>query len=222
MISPGFNPGLLDYIRGIEQEFEQIPAVRVRTLEILGDHLSRLLGKHKGTDLLFICTHNSRRSQFGQLWAHTAALYYGIENIGTFSGGTQSDAFSPRAVAAVERAGFIVETVSANIENPHYNVKAGSLQPGIIMFSKKYDDPANPSAGFCAIMVCSDADNACPSVRGAEKQISLPYEDPKAFDGTGTEKAGYDERCRQIACELFYLFDYVRQSLLTPKIPADR
>jgi len=81
------------------------------------------------------------------------------------------------------------------------------------MFSKKFGNDANPHNGFCAIMVCSDADEACPLVPGAEDRISMPYDDPKEFDDTDKEKTKYDERCRQIAREMFFTFLYVKTNM---------
>ena len=62
-------------------------------------------------------------------------------------------------------------------------------------------------------MVCSDADEACPFVPGAELRLSMPYDDPKAFDGTPMEEAKYDERSRQIAREMFFAFKYAADNL---------
>jgi len=59
-------------------------------------------------------------------------------------------------------------------------------------------------------MVCSQADEACPFVSGAEKRVSIPYEDPKAFDGTPQETEKYHTCCRQIAREMLYLFTRVK------------
>jgi hypothetical protein len=61
-------------------------------------------------------------------------------------------------------------------------------------------------------MTCSDADAACPIVFGAAERISIPYDDPKAADGTPDEAAVYDERCRQIAREMLYVFSRVGSS----------
>ena len=61
-------------------------------------------------------------------------------------------------------------------------------------FSKKYDDAANPHERFAALMVCGEADAACPFVKGAAKRISTPYLDPKIFDGSPFEAAKYAER----------------------------
>lgn len=59
-------------------------------------------------------------------------------------------------------------------------------------------------------MTCSQADKACPAVKGATTRVAVPYDDPKQFDGTSQETAKYDERCKQIATETFYVFSKVK------------
>jgi arsenate reductase len=208
-----FHSDLDNYLQDIESEFIEIPESRIEILRQLGDYVISARNQEKQARLVFICTHNSRRSQFGQLWALTAAQFYGIQNIGTFSGGTGSSAFNPRAVAAIERAGFMVAKGEGKMDNPHYIISSGEHLHSDPMFSKKYDDNVNPDTGFYAIMVCSDADEACPVVPGAEDRISLPYDDPKSFDDTDQEETKYDERCRQIAREMFFAFRYVRTNM---------
>jgi protein-tyrosine-phosphatase len=205
-----FYTDLSKYLQDIESEFKEIPESRTESLQQLGDYVISSLGDDSPARLVFICTHNSRRSQFGQLWAITASQYYGINDVHTFSGGTGSTAFNPRAVAAIERAGFSIENPADNTDNPQYVIKGGENLQGHTMYSKKYDDGANPDKDFCAVMVCSDADEACPFVPGADERISMTYEDPKVFDGTDQESIKYDERCRQIAREMFYIFRYIR------------
>jgi|GEM_PF-5994073 len=41
-----------------------------------------------------------------------------------------------------------------------------------------------------------------------EKRISLPYNDPKEFDGTSLETKKYEDCCREIAREMFFAMDY--------------
>ena len=204
-----FFQALQSYVTNLKSEFQKIPEKRKETLEILGDYILTSIRERNVAELLFICTHNSRRSQLGQIWAHTASLYHGIENIHPYSGGTETTNFDTRAVAAVERAGFGVQKTGGGDENPKYIIKASASEAGNTMYSKKYNDPSNPSTGFCAIMVCSDADETCPHIPGAEMRISIPYSDPKEFDGKELEQVKYDERCRQISVEMFYLFRYV-------------
>ena len=43
-------------------------------------------------------------------------------------------------------------------------------------------------------MVCGEADAACPIVRGAALRVSMPYLDPKIYDGSAYETAKYTER----------------------------
>ena len=54
--------------------------------------------------LNFICTHNSRRSQFSQLWASVAAHHYQV-NAFCYSGGVEVTACNERTVASLQRSG---------------------------------------------------------------------------------------------------------------------
>lgn len=175
-----------------------IPQERRRTL----DRLATFVGESDPAALTFICTHNSRRSHLAEQWASVAARYYGLERVATYSGGTEATAFNPRAIAALERAGF--EISSPEGDNPRHEVSVG---PGLtrVAFSKTFADEANPSEGFAAVMTCSDADRSCPFVEGAALRVALPYVDPKEADDTPAEASRYDERSRQIASEMFYL-----------------
>ncbi len=175
------------------------------------DQLAAIVGQKrragKAADLVFICTHNSRRSQVGQIWAAVAAAHFGIDGVRTHSGGTEVTAFNPRAVAALERAGF--EITAPGGDNPRYRVAFSEDEPAVECFSKTYDDAHNPADGFTAIMTCSDADEACPVVQGASARLAIRYDDPKVADGTPGEAALYDARCRQIATEMLYAFSRV-------------
>ena len=73
-------------------------------------------------------------------------------------------------------------------------------------FSKRFAEAPNPSAGFVAVMTCSQADAACPFVQGAAARVAVPYDDPKAADGTPEEAARYDERVEQIGRDLAWVF----------------
>lgn len=201
------HPTLDRYIRALEPELAALPAERRELLEQLATFIRARRDAGETAELIFICTHNSRRSHMGQLWAATAAAWYGVEGVATYSGGTEATAFNPRAVAALQRAGFEIAAPDPGpADNPRYQVSYGPEGPTMIAFSKTWQDGQNPDQGFAAIMTCTQADEACPFVRGAKLRLSLPYDDPKAADGTAEEAARYDERARQIAAEMFYLF----------------
>ena len=201
------HPTLAEYINEALLHIEGIDEERKRALENVAAFVSSKRGAGEAAELIFICTHNSRRSQMGQLWAAAAAAHFGIDGVQTYSGGTEATAFNPRAVTALEKAGFMVEKPGG--DNPHYLVTFDDSGPVIDCFSKTYDDPFNPPRGFAAIMTCSEADAACPVVLGASLRASIRYDDPRVADGTPVEAAIYDERCLQIATEMLYLFSRV-------------
>ncbi|MGB5222855.1 MAG: hypothetical protein WBN60_17605 [Polyangiales bacterium] len=198
---------LEEYIRRGLLHTDEIPEARKRALDEVASFVAEKRGAGQDAVLHFICTHNSRRSQLAELWAAVAAAHFGIDGVRTYSGGTEATAFNPRAVAAIERAGFHVDNPGG--ENPHYRVSFDHAGPAIECFSKTYDDPFNPSEGFAAIMTCSDADEACPVIFGAAMRARLRYDDPGVADGMPIETATYDERSLQIATEMLYLFSRV-------------
>ncbi|TVR16695.1 MAG: protein-tyrosine-phosphatase [Balneolaceae bacterium] len=200
-------PQLQNYIKKLTDDFGTIPEARRNELAEVAAYISKELKKKDNAHLNFICTHNSRRSHLSQIWAQTAAAYYNIDNVKTYSGGTEATAFNPRAVASIERAGFQVKNPGG--ENPHYEVSYNDKAEPMICFSKKFDDPFNPSKGFAAIMTCSDADENCPFVPGVSFRKPITYRDPKESDGSAIEKETYDLRCKQIGTEMFYMLSKV-------------
>ena len=196
------------------KDSELISDDRKDLLNELSIYIKGKLVSKKGVNLVFICTHNSRRSHMAQLWAQAAANYFHIENIKTFSGGTQKTSFNKSAVNALKEAGFKIKEIKSGI-NPKYKVRLSKKAEPIICFSKIYTHKKNPVDGFAAIMTCSDADEACPVISGAEYRTSIKYEDPKKFDGTSQEETAYVERSKQIGTEMFYVFNKVSK-LLAP------
>lgn len=194
-------------ISKITQDFESIPEERKQTLQDVAQYISTELKKNDSIKLNFICTHNSRRSHLAQIWTQTAAAHYGVDGVQTFSGGTEATAFNPRAVAAVKRAGFEVKNPGG--KNPKYEVRIDDDADSMICFSKTFYDEANPHKNFAAIMTCSDADKNCPFAPGTSFRKAVTYRDPKESDGTDHEKKTYDERCKQIGTEMFYMMSQV-------------
>lgn len=109
-----------------------------------------------------------------QLRAAVAAAHYGIADVEVFSGGTEATAFNPRAVSALRRAGFEIAAGDPDASNPRYEVAFAPDRPTLEAFSKKYDEPPNPTEDFAAVMTCSQADQSCPLVRGAVARIPIP------------------------------------------------
>ncbi|NBC05238.1 MAG: protein-tyrosine-phosphatase [Bacteroidetes bacterium] len=205
------HPKLKIYISDLESDFKSIPSFRKGELKEVAKYTFTKINKDKIAKLNFICTHNSRRSHLAQIWTAVAASHYGLNDIETYSGGTEATAFNPRAVTALERAGFQIENPGG--ENPRYKVRFDEDSDPMICCSKTFDDPTNPDSGFAAIMTCSDADENCPFVPGAEFRKPITYRDPKESDGTDKETEIYDERCQQIATEMFFMMSLAKGNL---------
>jgi arsenate reductase len=156
----------------------------------------------------FICTHNSRRSHLSQIWAQVAAAYFEILDVHCYSGGTEETALFPKVAETLANQGFTVFKI-AESNNSIYAIKYEANALPIIGFSKKYDNPFNPSSAFAAVMTCSQADEGCPYIAGAEKRIPIAFEDPKLSDNTPEQNRVYAERSRQIATEMFYVFSKI-------------
>ena len=204
-------PNLGRYLKARLAESDRISKDREKVLERVSAYISDRLLSGEPARLTFICTHNARRSQMAQIWAQTAAWFFGIRGIAAFSGGTEVSAFDQRALNAIIRAGFLIDR-GTPADNPVYTVYAGNGLTPIPAFSKTYLDPSNPQDGFCAVLTCSTADRECPVIPSADRRVLVPYEDPKSADGTEREAEVYDERCREICREMVWLFARVSEA----------
>lgn len=191
-------------------KFDTISAERKVLLSNISKYIESKRAHDQHVNLIYVCTHNSRRSHFGQVWAAVAASYFQIPNVSTFSGGTEATAFNPNAIKALTSNGFEVTPESTD-SNTHCTVRFGDNEY-TSCFSKVYDDEVNPKANFAAIMTCSDAEENCPFIPGVELRIGTTYDDPKAFDGTPQQDEKYLERSNQIALECLYVFSLVQDS----------
>lgn len=174
------------------KEFNQIPNERKSELQKVAEFVKSRTESNEPARPTFICTHNSRRSHMSQIWGATAARFYGIGGVETYSGGTEVSAFNPRAIAAIKRAGLAVEKLDDGI-NPHYAVRFQDTDKPLVCFSKVYNERPNPKEGFCAVMNCSQADGNCPIVAGSSLRVCILFEDPKVADETPEEAATYTD-----------------------------
>lgn len=190
------------------KKFDSIPEDRKKALSQLSEYIQKKKNAKLPINLVYICTHNSRRSHFGQVWAAVAAEYFGIDDVHTFSGGTETTVFNPKAIQALKSSGFEVKSEDSS-SNPIYLVHFDEGK-STKCFSKLYDGPDNPSTNFAAIMTCSQAEENCPFVPGVELRIGITYADPKDFDDTPHQAQMYLERSNQIALECLYAFSLVK------------
>ncbi|MBA4744132.1 MAG: protein-tyrosine-phosphatase [Muricauda sp.] len=199
---------LTDFVSNLDTQ--SITAERKQTLSQLVDYIQAKVNDGESIHINFICTHNSRRSHLSQIWAQTMAHHFNVKNVNCYSGGTEATALFPMVAETLTNTGFEVKTLSGG-NNPVYSIKFSENEHAVIGFSKRMDDDFNPKSDFAAIMTCSQADEGCPFVPGAEKRIPITYEDPKAFDGTSQQAEKYSERSKQIATEMFYVFSQIKK-----------
>ncbi|MDX5583338.1 MAG: protein-tyrosine-phosphatase [Aureibaculum sp.] len=201
------NVGIVEALQTFETNV--ISEDRKSILKMLIDYIQAKVNKSESIRLSFICTHNSRRSHLSQVWAQTMASHFNIKSVFCYSGGTEATALFPMVSETLKKTGFIITTISEG-ENPVYTIKYSANEHPVIGFSKTYDSYFNPESSYAAIMTCSQADKDCPFIPGAEKRISITYEDPKAFDKTPHQAEIYMERSLQIAAEMFYVFSKIQ------------
>jgi arsenate reductase len=90
-------PELQAYLQSLEGEFAQIPKERKDTLSLLAKYVIDKRKARKVISQNFICTHNSRRSHISQIWAATAAAYFDIDGVATYSGRYGGHSLQPQS-----------------------------------------------------------------------------------------------------------------------------
>lgn len=88
---------------------EEVPDERQKLLSELANRIISDLSQNGCAKVLFVCTHNSRRSQLAQVWATLAAHWYDLQEIIFHSGGTEVTDVNPRTIHTLERAGFAID-----------------------------------------------------------------------------------------------------------------
>jgi arsenate reductase len=111
--------------------------------------------------ILFICTHNSARSQL----AEGLANHYWKERCQAFSAGTQPSTVNPFAIKALAELGIDI---------------SGARSQNTAEFAGQEFD--------LAVTVCDSARENCPYFPGAKNYIHKSFKDPSQVEGTDEEK----------------------------------
>lgn len=204
------------WLQSVENEYLKNPMDRhSETINKLAKWIYKNQSEGNIANLNFICTHNSRRSQFAQTMCQVVQAWLNVHYADSFSGGTEVTACNPRTVDALKRIGLSVSVSGKN--NPIYTITDDHLDVSLDLWSKLYNDEDNPNKQFAAIMTCDHADENCPFIPGAEIRIPLTYVDPKYADDSDEEATAYDHSCKTIATDMIRLFRAVH-SLTESKI----
>lgn len=130
--------------------------------------------------VLFLCTHNSSRSQMaeGLLQARGGAAY------AVFSAGTQPRTVHPLAIKAMRELGIDISDHRAK------GIEAFRTQPPMDLM----------------VTVCDDAAESCPFFPNARRQEHWGFPDPSAATGTEEERLAAFRQVRDAINERVGLF----------------
>ena len=110
--------------------------------------------------VLFICTHNSARSQMAEGYMKAK---YG-DRYEVFSGGTEVTRVHPMAIAVMKEIGIDISQYRSKLIDEFYGLGIETV-----------------------VTVCDAANKACPFFPGAKEVIHQSFPDPSAFTGTDEE-----------------------------------
>ena len=127
--------------------------------------------------ILFICTHNSARSQMAE--GYMKAKY--SDRYEVFSGGTEVTRVHPMAIEVMKEIGINISQYRSKLIDEFYGLGIETI-----------------------VTVCDAANKACPFFPGAKEVIHQSFPDPSAFTGSDEEvRAGF----RQVRDEMIQWLD---------------
>ena len=119
--------------------------------------------------ILFICTHNSARSQIAEALVNELVA----DRYKAFSAGTEPTRVNPYAITAMAEIGIDISANQAKIVN--------------VFRGKNFD---------YVVTVCDHAKEACPFFPGAKQYLHQGFTDPSTFTGSDEEKLSGFRRVR--------------------------
>ncbi len=205
-------PILNEYIREFPRELRNIPEERrYRLNEIVYFLAEQYTGNNNG-QVLFITTNEATVGQMASAWSKAAAYYFGFRNFQAYTGGLKPEKITENTIISLEKAGFIVyKSTTGGMDQ--YRIKYSYNLDPLVSFPKKLDHSRNPSANYMAVVLDKNADMNINDIRGTYNRLFLDYEDPAGYQGAFVETAKYDETCRRIAIEMFYVFSQLKKRL---------
>ncbi|MCX6183082.1 MAG: hypothetical protein NT150_14290 [Bacteroidetes bacterium] len=133
----------------------------------------------------------------------TALNYYGVYNIYVFSGGLSAQQVNKNVFEQLKKSGFVIEQLEDKAV-----ISLSKKLSTYMYYSKALTDEMNPKDGYIGISVCSGAEHF--QLNGFVN-YNLPYENPKFYDKTPSEKYINAQLNLQISREMMYLAHMVKQ-----------
>ena len=205
-------PILNEYVKNFPKEFRKIPEDRRYRLNEIIYYLEEQEENNAPWQLIFIGAHQSSISQMAQVWSKAAAYYFGFPNFQSFSCGIRPNEISVNSIVALEKAGFIIyKSFIDGIDV--YRIKYSHNLKPIVAFPKKMGHVKNPYSNFMAVVVEENTNINIHNIKGSYHRLFLNYNDPVGYEGSGLEGKVYEESCRKVAVEMFYVFSQLRKRM---------
>ncbi len=203
-------PILNEYIRNFPKELRKIPEERRYRLNEIVYFLEDQQQNRAPWQVTFISSNESAAGQMALAWSRAAAYYFGFTDFTPNSGGMVPEQIPVSAILSLEKAGFIIYKAPIGGIDVYRVKYTYNLEP-LVMFPKKIDHVKNPANSFMAVVLDSNAELNIKNIRGTYNRLFLEYEDPSGYVGSDMEKEKFDELCRQVAVEMFYVFSQLRK-----------
>jgi arsenate reductase (thioredoxin) len=131
------------------------------------------------TRVLFVCTHNSARSQM----AEGMVRAWGGDRFEAFSAGTEATRVRPEAVEVMGEIGIDLSGHTSKTVMPFIGEEFGWV-----------------------ITVCDAAKETCPVIPGAAQQAHWSIDDPSAVEGTEEERLEAFREARDVIRDRVHIF----------------
>jgi arsenate reductase len=205
-------PILNVYVRDFPKDFKKIPEERRYRLNEIVYFLEKQQKNKDSWQVLFLSSDESAVGPMAQAWSKTAAYYFGFENFKPYTGGLVPGTISGLAIIALEKAGFIIYRNSVD-KLDVYSIKYSYNQEPVVAFPKEASHNRNPKNQFMAVVIDRNADLNINNIEGTNERLMLEYEDPAGYVGSAVEQEKYEEVCKRVAVEMFYVFAQLRKRL---------
>lgn len=195
-----------DYMTSLVDNFN-ISGGRIDQIEKISSYVSKEVKTRGKSQIVFVCTHNARRSQMAQVQLSAALAHIGIEDVVCLSAGTEKTSVHPNTILSLQEVGFDLSETSEG-----YELTSGDLS---VLLSSKTIDSLDLEEGSLAIPVCDAADKNCPIVPNVAKRMALTYQDPGYADNTDQASKAYQKALTKIGEEMMLLALFIDERLET-------
>lgn len=184
----------------IERAMHALSSIKEGRIGILDGIARQIVIQRKkagNVQIIFICTHNARRSQIAQALLTLTLAELNIKGIEVYSAGTEETQV-PSQIGEL----FVAEGYTCGMEEGKLKLHEEGKE--LTLYSKKVEQIEGLEDAI-AVMVCDQADKMCPFITGVSARFALTYSDPKDQDGTPSESKAYKTCFRKILTEMSYL-----------------